>query len=228
MTIIKSRHAGNYTVVPNEILKSGLSLDSIGLLIFLLSKPHDWVLYKNQIASELNIGKDKMQRMFSELNEKGYVISTREINKDGTFKYNHIVYDISFNGEPYAGFPPTDKPPTDNPPLLSKDILSKDILNKVLTDFELWWSLYDKKVGKEKALSKWKKLKPIEQQRAIEKTPKYIEVTPDKKYRKDPTTYLNGKHWEDELIETSKSGIYEDKYKLAIEIAKQYDGKQDS
>jgi hypothetical protein len=28
----------------------------------------------------------------------------------------------------------------------------------------------------------------------------YVKSTPDKQFRKDPTTYLNGKHWKDEII----------------------------
>jgi hypothetical protein len=43
MSIIRSRRAGNFTVIPNEIINDdALSGDVLGLLAFLLSKPEDW------------------------------------------------------------------------------------------------------------------------------------------------------------------------------------------
>jgi len=34
----------------------------------------------------------------------------------------------------------------------------------------------------------------------MEHVPKYVESTPDKNYRKNALTYINGKHWQDEII----------------------------
>lgn len=70
------------------------------------------------------------------------------------------------------------------------------------TQFEEFWNIYDKKTGKSKCLKKFNSLKESEKKLLFENLPKYIKSTPEKKYRKDPLTYLNGKHWEDE-IETS-------------------------
>ena len=67
-------------------------------------------------------------------------------------------------------------------------------------DFKYWWDMYDKKRGKDKCLDKWMKLKPEERTECIRVTPAYVASTPDKKYRKDPLTYLNGKCWNDEII----------------------------
>lgn len=68
-------------------------------------------------------------------------------------------------------------------------------------DFEYFWELYDKKVGsKEKIASKYNKL-PIHDKASIFlHVPKYIQSQPDKKYRKNPETYLNNKSWLDEII----------------------------
>ena len=35
----------------------------------------------------------------------------------------------------------------------------------------------------------------------------YKDSTPDKKYRKHPSTYLNSKGWEDEIIKNNEKGI---------------------
>lgn len=66
--------------------------------------------------------------------------------------------------------------------------------------FDQFWDLYDYKKGKTKAEQKWNKLTDSEREKAIRAIPAYIESTPDKNYRKHPATWLNGKHWEDEVI----------------------------
>ena len=63
--IIKSKHAGNYTILPNEVFEQQLSMEAIGLLSYFLSLPSDWVIYKSQLHSQLNIGREKLDRMFS-------------------------------------------------------------------------------------------------------------------------------------------------------------------
>lgn len=66
--------------------------------------------------------------------------------------------------------------------------------------FEQWWIIYDKKRGKEKCWKKWQTLSPEEMGACLDATPAYVASTPDKAYRKDPLTYLNGKCWNDEII----------------------------
>ena len=133
--IIKSRHASNYTVIPNDIFKSKLSFEAIGLLTYFLSLPNDWAIKKTSLHIQLNIGRDKIDRMFKELQDVGYINSVKRINNNGTYTHDHIVYDKPYNGEPYAEEPLTDKPYTEKPltvnggALLSKDIQSTNILN---------------------------------------------------------------------------------------------------
>jgi len=67
--------------------------------------------------------------------------------------------------------------------------------------FEKFWNTYNKKTGKSKCEAKFKKLS-LEEINLIEKNlPAYVESTPDIQYRKDPSTYLNGKCWNDEIIQ---------------------------
>lgn len=105
MAIIKSKHASNYTVIPNELFKQGLSIEAIGLLTYLISLPHDWVIYKTKLHEQLNIGRDKLDRVFKELQTKGYVLSVERTNEKGLFEWEHIVYDKPYNGEPQSGNP---------------------------------------------------------------------------------------------------------------------------
>lgn len=67
--------------------------------------------------------------------------------------------------------------------------------------FEEFWIQYDKKVGeKGKLTKKWENLKAEERVAAMEHIPRYKLAQPDKKYRKNPDTYINNKSWNDELI----------------------------
>ena len=97
---------------------------------------------------------------------------------------------------------------------IEQDRTEKDRCQKddSLHSFQIWWNVYDKKTGKEKTFTKWKKLKQENQLKCLEVVEKYVRITPDKKFRKNPLTYLNGSHWDDEIeipkkIMTEKESI---------------------
>ncbi len=81
----------------------------------------------------------------------------------------------------------------------SKEEESKE--DKIKELFERFWNLYDKKTSREKAYQKFRKLKPEEMEKLFQHVPKYVQATPDKQFRKDPSTYLNNKSFNDEIIE---------------------------
>lgn len=83
----------------------------------------------------------------------------------------------------------------------NKDSIGEVILN---IPFETFWTLYDKKVEKETCREKWSKLKDSEREAIIAYLPKYVKATPEKKYRKNPETFLNNRSWEDEIIMPKK------------------------
>lgn len=68
------------------------------------------------------------------------------------------------------------------------------------TGFDLFWDLYDKKNDKPKSQQKWNKLTKEEKEQIMIFIPKYKIAQSDKKYRKDPCTFLNNRSWENELI----------------------------
>ena len=86
----------------------------------------------------------------------------------------------------------TNKPSTTN----KNDKKEKKIL------FDEFWTLYSKSIDKQKCLDKFEKLSDEEIKSIFETLPFYIIQTPDKTYRKNPLTYLNGKCWND--IDLSK------------------------
>jgi hypothetical protein len=133
MAIYKSKHVGNYTVIPNSILQNNnLTLEAIGLLCHLLSLPPDWVVYKSQLSERLKIGRERFNRIFKELTDNGYIISIRKVSEDTKqFDYEHIVYDKPYNGEPYTGFPTAAKPSTANDTTNNIDIQSNIIQSNI-------------------------------------------------------------------------------------------------
>ena len=67
--------------------------------------------------------------------------------------------------------------------------------------FDDFWNAYDKKRGDtEKIKKKWESLKDSEREAIMSHIPLYKQSQPDKKFRKDPSTYLNNKSWNDEII----------------------------
>lgn len=66
--------------------------------------------------------------------------------------------------------------------------------------FDDFWDAYDKKVDRNNVEAKWDKLNQNTKEAIIRHVEQYVTATPDKKYRKNPKTYLNARSWEDEEI----------------------------
>lgn len=71
--------------------------------------------------------------------------------------------------------------------------------SKEISRFAEFWDLYGKKVDSKKCEAKFKKLSKKDVDQLFEALPKYIASTPEKQFRKNPLTWLNGKCWNDEI-----------------------------
>jgi 5-methylcytosine-specific restriction endonuclease McrA len=80
--------------------------------------------------------------------------------------------------------------------------LSKD--PKVVSDegFEEFWSLYPKKDGRKAAERAWRGLSNAKRRLAAQAVSRYVQVVAgrDRKFIKNPATWLNGEHFNDETI----------------------------
>lgn len=70
----------------------------------------------------------------------------------------------------------------------------------VIDRFNEFWDLYAKKTDSSKCKAKFAKLTKVEIDLLFDQLPHYIKSTPDKQYRKNPITWLNGKCWNDEVM----------------------------
>jgi hypothetical protein len=82
------------------------------------------------------------------------------------------------------------------PKVSAQEILEK--VNQREEDFKKFWEMYNKKAGTKDAKTKFLKLSDKEVEQIFKTLPYYLKSTPDLKFRKLPTSYLNQRTWEDE------------------------------
>jgi len=70
--------------------------------------------------------------------------------------------------------------------------------------FEDFWELFGKKEDRHKCEQRWKALSPADQAAAFAAVSAYVAGTPEKRYRKNPLTWLNGRCWLDEKTPASR------------------------
>lgn len=74
---------------------------------------------------------------------------------------------------------------------------AQDADGTVLKSFNEFWDKYGKKVDKEKAFKRWKRMTHEERKKATDFIPIYFAKEKNIQYRKYPLTYLNARLWED-------------------------------
>ena len=66
--------------------------------------------------------------------------------------------------------------------------------------FDMFWSMYDKRVDQKNTRVSFMRLTLEDMGKAINGVKNYVESTPDKKYRKNPRTWINQRGWESEIV----------------------------
>jgi len=145
--------------------------------------------------------------------ENGFFYNERlELETEKRNKFTQSRKDNGFKGgrptkknKPKPNLPKTDRLhvgyPKDN--LMEDRDINENIIKKEnKIEFEAWptfedfWNEYDKKVGKvDKIKSKWLTLSQSIKENIMQHVPNYKASQPDKKYRKNPETYLNNESW---------------------------------
>jgi hypothetical protein len=93
--IVRRRHNGKFAALPNAIWTDDrLSIEAKGVLGYLLSRPHNWNVRQPQVGRALKVSKDKLQRIFRQLIEAGYVTREQRRTEGGVFdSAEYIVRD---------------------------------------------------------------------------------------------------------------------------------------
>jgi hypothetical protein len=138
-------------------------------------------------------------------------LSQRRMVKDGDISDKRAEAGKTGGGNPNLFKQKSKQTPKQNPKQITEyeyeneyedESISKDVVKEEeeKSDFEQFWDIYDKKVDRIKCERKWKNMTKKDRSDALTATPVYVKTTPDRKYRKNPLTYLNSKTWNDEII----------------------------
>ena len=107
---------------------------------------------------------------------------------------------------------------------IDKQYTYNNIQYTIDESFDLFWNIYDKKQDSKKCKEKFLKLNEKDIQKILDVVDNYKLSTPNKKYRKNPLTWLNGNCWNDEIninLNTIKNGTTKitntDEFKSLIE-----------
>jgi len=139
--IVRSKKNGKskYTPISNDILQSKiLTSEEKSILVHLLSLPEDWVVYKTEIWKDMNIGRDRFNKSWTNLVKLGYIVSVKMIDTNSNLikGYNHIVYEEPILDLLNLGF--TETQVTRNPECIqsnkvqSNNLQSNNIKNNIL------------------------------------------------------------------------------------------------
>jgi hypothetical protein len=94
MSVVRRRHNSDFTVIPNRVMDDKrLSLEAKGLQCWLLARPDDWAFKLALIGPLLGLGRDKMERLFRELIEAGYVDRIQERTDGRWGPVEYCVFD---------------------------------------------------------------------------------------------------------------------------------------
>lgn len=118
--IKRTKRDKNFSVIGNEVFNCVLKADTLGVLVYILHLPDDWILRKTQLCSRFNMGRDKMDRIFKELKAAGFIGDIVMVRgTSGKFDgVNYLVYDYPINRtteKPLTDNHTTEKPLTENP-----------------------------------------------------------------------------------------------------------------
>lgn len=90
--IIRRKHTANYTTIGNVLFEDErLAADEVGILAFLLSRPHDWEVRRPALMRRWKIGRDGMKRIITNWMSTGWCQAEKTRLANGTF---HIIYEI--------------------------------------------------------------------------------------------------------------------------------------
>jgi len=78
---------------------------------------------------------------------------------------------------------------------------SNDVLVSTCYAFNDFWKDYNKKVDRKRCEKLYDKLTEADRQKIKDTINLYVATHKDRKYRKNPQTYLNGRNWEDDLTD---------------------------
>lgn len=215
-----ANHTG-FTQIDNEVfyLQSTLSASAFSLFIRIYRATQGYgvavkALSNSYLQKTTNLSKNTVTRSIKELEDLGVLLVKRrarlssyyQISVKGVSKlYNAIKSEMSEGVESLE----LDLEGNETASLPVEQVVEVEVeqstpveaLQSPDNSFEIFWGVYDKKVGKEPSKRLWVRLRDSDKATIMKHLDKYIQSTPEKQFRKDPANYLKDRVWEDEVIE---------------------------
>ena len=207
------RPANHFTIIRNDVLRDDrLSYRARGLLAALLSRPDNWTIRSEDLAREGTEGRGAVLTALKELRDAGYLTIEKKKREDnGQFYTEQVVYDYPQQSAKDA---PEYKNPTleNRTPVLynsleekkRRTVKKKEHISSSSEDdgqFDRFWSVYPRKVGKGVARKAWSKaLKETSAEQIISGAEQYAKerAAQDPKYTAHPSSWLAAERWTDE------------------------------
>lgn len=193
--LLTANHSDNKVLISGALVdcKRGQSVKSLE------SWAKDWRVTRKTVAGFFKLlEKDKMLR------QENVKVSTR-ITVCNYDSYNDL------GKIPYTAQGKVPTQPRENPLHTNNEGINNDNELKELKEdsFRRFWELYDKPTDKRKSEDKFLRLEMSDITKLLEVVPAYVRSQPDRQFRKNPLTWLNGRCWEDE-IKTGGGGIQQE------------------
>ena len=198
---MEDNNVSYYAVIPANVRYDKRLTPNAKLLygeITALCNKKGYCWSNNQYFAKLyGVSKQSISSWISKLKQLGY-ISIKLIYKEGSKEIlNRYIRISEYPIQDILNTPIQENLKDNN----TKPNNTSLILHDVKTSFDIFWNLYDKKIGSRKKIeSKWNKLPKNEKEKILDYIPMYIKSQPNKKFRKNAETFLNNESWNDELI----------------------------
>jgi predicted transcriptional regulator len=89
----------NFTPISNELIQNTkLTLEARALVMFIISLPENWTIYKQQVQRALNMNRVKFNRVWKECVDSGYIKVIKERAALGRFNYHYLITDRLTDG----------------------------------------------------------------------------------------------------------------------------------
>lgn len=90
--IIRRKHTSNFTTIGNALFNDErLQPDEVGIIGYLLSRPHDWQVRRPSLARRFGYGREAIRRVIMNCMRCGWIVGVPTRLANGTF---HVVYEI--------------------------------------------------------------------------------------------------------------------------------------
>lgn len=98
MPILRTPKNKNFTAVNNYFISNiNLKPDGKGFLLYMLSKPNDWIFNYNNFEKELGIDKKAIRTIIKKLEDLKYLKRERLIEENGHYEWNYYVYEKPYD-----------------------------------------------------------------------------------------------------------------------------------